>query len=75
MDKKALDGLLASLETACAANPGHKTLNATLSLADICLWSGLFPAMGVKGMLPAEEQAKYPKVVEWFSAMNNQVRG
>jgi len=61
---------LARLEQAVSAKRGAPVLSA-LSLADITLWAGLYPALASGGVLPADERANYPAVLAWFAFMND----
>mmetsp|Transcript_54949 Transcript_54949/g.112203 ORF Transcript_54949/g.112203 Transcript_54949/m.112203 type:complete len:903 (+) Transcript_54949:99-2807(+) len=56
---------LTKLEGTCAGKRGSLLFSA-LSLADISIWSALYPALASGGLLPQEEKAKYPAVCEWF---------
>mmetsp|Transcript_52369 Transcript_52369/g.84751 ORF Transcript_52369/g.84751 Transcript_52369/m.84751 type:complete len:899 (+) Transcript_52369:23-2719(+) len=58
---------LAKLEGSC--NSG-KPLLSEMSLADVCVWSGLYAGFGPGGALSEETKNLYPKVMAWFEHMS-----
>jgi len=69
-DKADAHALFAKLD-AYLADKKSKSVCSGASLADYALWSGLYPAFGARGVLPQEEQAKYPQLGDFFKAVND----
>uniref|UniRef100_A0A7S0VMT7 methionine--tRNA ligase n=1 Tax=Hemiselmis tepida TaxID=464990 RepID=A0A7S0VMT7_9CRYP len=71
-DRAAFEGFIGKLEAACKArHEGQRTLGASVGLSDLTVWAGLYAAWGSRGVVPAEEQDRYPGVSDWFAGVSD----